>query len=141
MPQFRWLLIASLFFAAGVSDADRTDANRTNYFLAQNLADPIWSPENETPAGTCQREWGMNRVVRIYCRLKVFDGTANVDQIIGNDAEPGPSVHSVITLIPAAVQSVPSFEYTDASFASGSPLLPLLEPASALLLLARHAFS
>jgi hypothetical protein len=31
MPQFRWLLIASLFFAAGVSDADRTDANRTNY--------------------------------------------------------------------------------------------------------------
>ena len=82
----------------------------------------------------------MNRVVRIYCRLQVFDGTANVDQIIGNDAEPGPSVHSVITLIPAAVQSVPSFEYTDASFASGSPLLPLLEPASALLLLACHAF-
>ena len=63
----------------------------------------------------------------------LIDDSADVDEVIGNNAESGPADHSFAALVPATVESVPPLEYADASFASCSPLLPFFEPAFLLL--------
>jgi len=75
------------------------------------------------------------------CGLLLLDnGSADVDEVIRDHAESGSALHSAGAFISATVESVPSLEYADSAFASGSPLLPLLEPAFLLLTLDRGAF-
>ena len=65
--------------------------------------------------------------------LLLVDGLTDVDEVIRDHAESGPADHSLAAFVPATVQSVPPLKYADASFASGSPLLPFFEPAFLLL--------
>jgi hypothetical protein len=51
-----------------------------------------------------------------------------MDQIIGDDAEADPALHAGLALVATAVQAVPSFQKTDASFATGAPFLGVAEP-------------
>src|SRR5438093_9345456 len=57
---------------------------------------------------------------------------SDIDQVIGEDAEPDPSLHSLRAPIQTAPQSMPPLEHTDASFASGPPRLRFLEPPALL---------
>ena len=70
----------------------------------------------------------------LFCRvLSLVDDSADVDEVIRDHAESGPADHSLATFVPATVESVPPLKYADASFASGSPLLPFFKPAFLLL--------
>jgi hypothetical protein len=64
-----------------------------------------------------------------------FLGTANVDEVVGDHAEPDPALHSGIALVSAAIEAVPPLGDADASLASGPPLLAIAEPALPLLTL------
>ena len=75
-------------------------------------------------------------------RCPLFHGTADVDDVVGDHAEPDPTLHSGVALVSAAVETVPPLGHADASFAAGPPLLAVAEPALPLLTLAlgtRHA--
>jgi hypothetical protein len=63
----------------------------------------------------------------------LFHGAADVDEVIGNHAEPDPALHSGLALVSASVEAMPSLGDADASLASGAPFLPVAEPALALL--------
>src|SRR5437868_11671593 len=65
---------------------------------------------------------------------------ADVEEIVGDHAEPDPALHSGIALVAAAVEPVPSFDHADAAFASGAPFLAAAEPALLLLAFALGAF-
>src|SRR3972149_506939 len=58
---------------------------------------------------------------------------ADVDQIVGDDAETDPPLHAVVTFIEAAVETVSSLEETDAPFRTGAPFLSLAKPALLLV--------
>ena len=58
----------------------------------------------------------------------LVEGAADVDEIVGDDAEADPAFHSVVALVAAAVEAVPAFGHADAALASGAPFLPLTEP-------------
>jgi hypothetical protein len=60
------------------------------------------------------------------CSL-VFHGTADIEDVVGDHAEPDPTLHSCIALVTAAVETVPPLGDTDASLASGPPLLAAAE--------------
>ncbi len=62
---------------------------------------------------------------------------AEVDEVVGDDAESDPAFHTRLFFIAAAIQSVTALQHTDAAFAPGAPFLRLLEPA---LLLSLFAF-
>src|SRR5258708_7603623 len=66
----------------------------------------------------------------------LFHGTTDVDNIVGNDPEPNPSVHSDESLVAAAREAVSPLDHADASFAAGAPSLAVAEPALSLLALA-----
>ena len=76
---------------------------------------------------------GGNREALLCRFLSLGDEFADVDEVIRDHAEPRPADHSLAPFVPATVESVPPLEYADASFASGSPLLPFFEPAFLLL--------
>ena len=61
---------------------------------------------------------------------------ADVDDVVGDHAEPDPTVHSGVTLVSASVETVPPLGDADASLAAGPPLLAVAEPALPLLTLA-----
>jgi hypothetical protein len=63
----------------------------------------------------------------------------NVDEIVGDDAEPDPALHAVKSFVAATIQPVSLFENADAAFASRAPFLKLLEPALFLELFPRRA--
>ena len=50
---------------------------------------------------------------------------SNVDEIVGDHAEPDPTLHSVITFVSAATETVSLLGHADPSLASGSPFLAL----------------
>src|SRR5262249_28999021 len=56
----------------------------------------------------------------------------HVDQIVGDHTQSDPPSHTILTAIPAPIQSVPAFQNTDSTFAAGSPLLTSSKPASLL---------
>jgi hypothetical protein len=60
----------------------------------------------------------------------------HVDEIIGDDAEGNPTLHSGVGFVPAAVKTVAPLNYADSSLAPRSPFLAIAEPA---LLLADQA--
>src|ERR1700704_6951976 len=76
-------------------------------------------------------------------RGRLFHGVhcaTDVDDIVGDNAEPDPPVHSDESLVAATGEAVPSLDHADASLAPGAPLLAVTEPALFLLALAFKAF-
>src|SRR5690348_9649065 len=69
----------------------------------------------------------------------LLDGAPEVDDIVGNHAEPNPAVHSEVTLVAASLEPVAPLDHADASLASDAPLLAVAEPALTLLALALGA--
>src|SRR5712671_8157292 len=69
-----------------------------------------------------------------------FDGAANIDDVVGNNAEPDPTLHAILTFVPAAVETVSPLGRADAPFASGTPFLAVAEPALLLLTFALGTF-
>jgi hypothetical protein len=59
--------------------------------------------------------------------------TTDVDDVVGDDAEADPAVHSNVALVAAAGEAVSPFDYADAALASGTPLLAVAERALFLL--------
>src|SRR5215831_2886557 len=60
-------------------------------------------------------------------------GATNIDEIIGDHAEPDPALHSVLAFIPTTVEPVSPLGHADAAFAAGPPFLAVTEPALLLL--------
>ena len=58
--------------------------------------------------------------------------TPHLDDIVRNHAQPHPPAHAVQTGIEATTQSVSSFEHTDPTLRTGSPLLPAKKPTLTL---------
>jgi hypothetical protein len=69
----------------------------------------------------------------------VFHDATDVDDVVGDDAETHPAVHSDGALVSAAVEAVSPFDDADASLASGAPFLAVTKPALSLLMLALGA--
>ena len=68
-----------------------------------------------------------------------FSSTADVDEVVGDHAEPDPALHAGIAFVAAAVEPVSPFDHADAPLASGPPFLAVAEPALLLLALALGA--
>ena len=65
---------------------------------------------------------------------------SNINEVIRNHTEPDPAFHSIITFVPAAIETVPPLGDADAPLRSGPPFLTLAEPAFLLLAFAFCAF-
>jgi hypothetical protein len=63
-------------------------------------------------------------------------GLADVDQVVGEHAEPDPPFHALRSVIQTTPQPMPPFGHADTPFAARAPALSLLEPAAPLQLLA-----
>jgi hypothetical protein len=70
----------------------------------------------------------------------LFHGSADVDDVVCNDAEADPAVHSDEALVAATGEAVAVLDHTDASLASGAPFLAIAEPTLSLLALALGTF-
>jgi hypothetical protein len=66
----------------------------------------------------------------------LFHGATNVDDVVGDDAEPDPAAHSEVALVSAAVEAMSPLDGADASFTSGAPFLAAAEPPLSLFALA-----
>ena len=64
---------------------------------------------------------------------------ANIDDVVGDDAKPDPTLHSGIALIAAAAEPMSPLDDADASLASGPPFLAVAEPALLLFAFALRA--
>src|SRR5262249_2517685 len=65
----------------------------------------------------------------------------DVDDVVGDNAEANPAVHSVEAFVAAAIETVSPLDHADAPLASGPPFLPIAEPALLLLAFALGAFA
>jgi hypothetical protein len=72
------------------------------------------------------------------CRL--FHSSADVNEVVGDDAEADPAIHPDGSLVPETAESVSPFDEADAPLAPGTPLLAATEPALFLLAFAFKAF-
>src|SRR5579883_236597 len=68
-----------------------------------------------------------------------FHHATDAQEVVGNNAEPDPALHSGAAFVAAAIEPVPPFGHADAPLASGSPFLAVAEPPLLLLALARDA--
>ncbi len=68
-----------------------------------------------------------------------FHYATDVDDVVGDDAEPNPTLHSGIAFVAAAIEPVSPLNHADASLASGPPFLSVAEPALPLLSFALRA--
>ena len=64
------------------------------------------------------------------------DSMAEIDEIVGDDSEPDPALHSIVAGIPASVETVATLAHADAALTPGAPSLATAEPAFFLLALA-----
>src|SRR6266852_5694003 len=71
---------------------------------------------------------------------RLFHSAADVDEVVGDDAEADPAIHSDSSLVTATAETVSPFDNADAPLASGAPLLAVAEPALFLLAFAFKAF-
>src|SRR5215470_1510140 len=71
---------------------------------------------------------------------RLFHSATDVDEIVGDDAEADPAIHSNRSLVAAAAKAVSPFDDADAPLASSAPLLAVTEPALFLLTFAFKAF-
>src|ERR1017187_5402374 len=56
-------------------------------------------------------------------------GAADIDEVVADDAQTHPSLHSAVSFVATTVQPVASLEHADAAFTAGPPFLSVLEPA------------
>src|SRR4051812_15264069 len=72
---------------------------------------------------------GLGRVIFALGRVRASfrQAEAHVDEIVGDDAEPNPSLHTVLTTIEAPVQTMPPLKNADPAFASRAPSLAFFE--------------
>jgi hypothetical protein len=63
----------------------------------------------------------------------LFHCSADVDDVVGNDAEANPTFHPGIAFVAATVKPMPPLSHTDAALASGPPFLAVAKPALLLL--------
>jgi hypothetical protein len=56
-------------------------------------------------------------------------GATDVDDVVGDDAEADPAVHSNGASVSAAIEAMSPFDDADASLASSAPFLAVAEPA------------
>jgi hypothetical protein len=63
----------------------------------------------------------------------LFHATADVDDVVGDDAEPDPTVHSDVAFVAATAGTVSPLDHADAPLASGALFLAVAEPALFLL--------
>ena len=56
-------------------------------------------------------------------------GTADIDEVNGNDAEAYPALHPGIPFVEVALEAVSSLDHTDTTLGAGRPLLVVAEPA------------
>src|SRR6516164_9273481 len=59
----------------------------------------------------------------------LVDGAADVDEIIGDHAEPDPTLHPIFAFVATTIEPVSSLRHADAALASGTPFLTVAEPA------------
>src|SRR5260370_13587988 len=71
----------------------------------------------------------------------MLSGRGDVDDVVGDHAEPDPTLHSGVALVSAAVETVPPLGDADASLAACPSLLAVAEPALPLLTLALGTLS
>ena len=64
---------------------------------------------------------------------------ADIDEIVGDDAEPDPAVDADITSIAASIETVSPLDHADPAFGPGAPFLAVAEPALSLLAFAFEA--
>lgn len=64
---------------------------------------------------------------------------ADVDQVVGQDAQADPAFHAGVTLVATPGQAMAPLHHADATFTPGPPSLAVLEPALLLFSLARGA--
>src|SRR5437867_3451820 len=69
----------------------------------------------------------------------LFHRAANVDDVVGDDAEANPAVHSVEALVVATIETVSPLDHADATLAAGPPFLASAEPTLLLLAFALGA--
>jgi hypothetical protein len=69
-----------------------------------------------------------------------FHSAADVDDVVGDDSEANPALHSDVAPVAAAAEAVSPFDDADASLASGAPFLAVAELALSLLTFAFEAF-
>ena len=61
---------------------------------------------------------------------------AEIDEVVGDDAEADPTLHAIGALVTTSVQPMTSLQEADPTLAPGSPFLGTAEPALLLQLLA-----
>src|SRR5215470_7297928 len=71
---------------------------------------------------------------------RLFHSATDVDEVVSDDAEADPAIHSDRSLVAATAKAVSPFDDADAPLASGAPLLAVAEPALFLLAFAFEAF-
>ena len=59
---------------------------------------------------------------------------SEVDEVVPDDTEPDPALHSRVAMVAAAVEPVAPLQKADSPFATGPPFLAVLEPSLLLLL-------
>ena len=102
-----------------------------------SAADRIHGRWQAPPAG--QRR-GVTSWDGLSLACLLFQHPTDVDEVVGDDAEPDPALHSDSAFVAAAVEPVSPFDHADAPLASGSPSLAVAEPALFLLALALSTF-
>ena len=108
--------------------------------------DVFWSVVNGAPESESRRGDRRDIVKHLGLATDVlrnglfFQCAADVEEIVGDHAEPDPTLHSGVALVAAAAKPVPPFDHADASLASGPPFLAVAEPTLLLLALALGAF-
>ena len=69
------------------------------------------------------------RPIARYVAARALVNRRDADQVIGDDAEPDPALHSIETMVATAVESMTSFQHADAPFRADAPALPAPEPS------------
>src|SRR6516165_7216485 len=57
------------------------------------------------------------------------DSAAEINEIVGDDPEPHPALHSIVAGISAPVEAMSTLAHADATFAPGAPSLAAVKPA------------
>jgi hypothetical protein len=73
-------------------------------------------------------------------RLRLLYNAVDVDEIVGDDAEADPALHSGRSLVAATAEAVSPFDDAGTPLASGTPLLAITEPTLFLLAFAFKTF-
>jgi hypothetical protein len=71
---------------------------------------------------------------------RLFQNAADVDEVVGDDAEANPAIHSGRSLVAATAKALSPFDDADVPLASGALLLAVAEPSFFLLPFAFRAF-